>query len=152
MGNLYFKGRKKNVIVTAEGMNVYPEDLEAQLRAQPEVRDCVVLRVQRGGNAEPCAVLVLERVAAGDGNQAASRAIGRANQKLSAHQRIRQWLVWPDSDFPRTSTQKPRQDLISSYAHAQIGRSGNGNVPRSAVEQAIATLTKRGSSRSAKLD
>src|ERR1019366_2502370 len=27
-GNLYFKGRKKNVIVTAAGMNIYPEDLE----------------------------------------------------------------------------------------------------------------------------
>ncbi len=151
-GNLYFKGRKKNVIVTAEGMNIYPEDLEAQVRAQPEVRDCVVVGVRRGGNAEPCAVLVLERDSAGDGNQAASRAIGRANQKLSAHQRIRQWLVWPDSDFPRTSTQKPRQDLISAYAHAQIERSGNGNVPRSAVEQAIAGLTRRGASLSTKLD
>ena len=42
-GNLYFKGRKKNVIVTREGMNVYPDDLEAALRQQPEVRDCVVV-------------------------------------------------------------------------------------------------------------
>ncbi len=151
-GNLYFKGRKKNVIVTAEGMNVYPEDLEAQVRAQPEVRDCVVVGVQRGGNAEPCAVLVLERDLSGDGNDVAARAINRANQNLSAHQRIRHWLVWPDSDFPRTSTQKPRQDLISAYAHAQIERSGNGKLPRSAVEQAIAGLTKRGASALAKLD
>ena len=28
-GNLYFKGRKKDVLVTPAGMNVYPEDLEA---------------------------------------------------------------------------------------------------------------------------
>src|SRR5579885_2774092 len=41
-GNLYFRGRKKNVIVTAEGMNVYPDDLEAAIRRQPEVRDCIV--------------------------------------------------------------------------------------------------------------
>ena len=41
-GNLYFRGRKKNVIVTREGMNVYPDDLEAALRHQPEVRDVVV--------------------------------------------------------------------------------------------------------------
>ena len=27
-GNLFFKGRKKDVIVTPAGMNVYPEDLE----------------------------------------------------------------------------------------------------------------------------
>lgn len=151
-GNLYFKGRKKNVIVTAEGMNIYPEDLEAQIRAQPEVRDCVVVAVQRGGNAEPCAVLILQPDFAHDGGGAAAQAIGHANQKLSAHQRIWRWLIWPDSDFPRTSTQKPRQDLISAYAHAQVERSGNGNVPRSAVEQAIAGLRKRGAGSSAKLD
>ena len=151
-GNLYFKGRKKNVIVTAEGMNVYPEDLEAQIRAQPEVRDCVVVGVRRGGNAEPCAVLVLNREWANDGNEAAAHAVNEANQKLSPHQRIRYWLVWPDSDFPRTSTQKPRQDLISAYAHAQIEYSGNGNVPRSAVEHAIASLRKPGTGSSAKLD
>ena len=33
-GNLYFKGRKKNVIVTAAGMNVYPEDLESFIAAR----------------------------------------------------------------------------------------------------------------------
>ncbi len=38
-GNLFFKGRKKDVIVTPAGMNVYPEDLEAALRRQPEVKD-----------------------------------------------------------------------------------------------------------------
>src|SRR5204862_2132205 len=51
-GNLYFKGRKKDVIVTPAGMNVYPEDLEAALRRQPEVKDCVVLGLPRNGNAE----------------------------------------------------------------------------------------------------
>ncbi|MGH9702363.1 MAG: AMP-binding protein, partial [Candidatus Acidiferrales bacterium] len=42
-GNLYFKGRKKNVIVTPAGLNVYPEDLEASLRREPEIKDCVVV-------------------------------------------------------------------------------------------------------------
>ena len=56
-GNLYFKGRKKEVIVTSGGTNVYPEDLEAALRRQPEVKDCVVVGIERDGNAEPCAVV-----------------------------------------------------------------------------------------------
>ena len=47
-GNLYFKGRKKNVIVTREGMNIYPDDLEAVLRQQPEIRDCVVVGTGTG--------------------------------------------------------------------------------------------------------
>ena len=58
-GNLYFKGRKKEVIVTPGGLNIYPEDLEAALRRQPEVKDCMVVGIERGGNAEPCAVLIL---------------------------------------------------------------------------------------------
>src|ERR1700691_1027246 len=35
-GNLFFKGRKKEMIVTPAGMNIYPEDLEAALRGQKE--------------------------------------------------------------------------------------------------------------------
>ena len=58
-GNLYFKGRKKDVIVTPAGMNVYPDDLEAALRRQPEVKDAVVVALPRNGNAEPCAALIL---------------------------------------------------------------------------------------------
>src|SRR6202035_4634824 len=58
-GNLYFKGRKKEVIITPGGTNIYPEDLEAALRRQPEVKDCVVVGIERDGNAEPCAVAIL---------------------------------------------------------------------------------------------
>src|SRR6266852_7574490 len=60
-GNLYFKGRKKDVIVTPAGMNVYTEDLEAELRRQPEVKDCIVIALEREGNAEPCAVLLMKQ-------------------------------------------------------------------------------------------
>jgi len=40
-------------------MNIYPEDLEAALRREPEVKDSVVVGLERGGNAEPCGVLLL---------------------------------------------------------------------------------------------
>src|SRR5882724_4460468 len=105
-GNLYFKGRKKDVIVTPAGMNVYPEDLEAALRRQPEVKDCVVLGLPRDGNAEPCAVMILRD------SIAAEPVVQRANQSLAEYQRIRTWFVWPEEDFPRTSTQKPRTNVI----------------------------------------
>ena len=77
-GNLYFKGRKKDVIVTPAGMNVYPEDLEAALRRQPEVKDCVVIALPRDGNAEPCAVLILRdwRRRSGAGSQTRERNSG----------------------------------------------------------------------------
>jgi long-chain acyl-CoA synthetase len=101
-GRLFFKGRSKNVIVTPAGMNVYPEDLERALRTQPGVRDCLVLGIERDGNAEACAVLLL----GADAPNPASIIEG-ANQSLAEYQKIRRWFVWPQPDFPRTPTQKP---------------------------------------------
>jgi long-chain acyl-CoA synthetase len=106
-GNLYFKGRKKEVLVTPAGMNVYPGDLEAVLRQQPEVRDCVVIGIDRDGNAEPCAVLILR-----ERNQDPAAVVARANESLAEFQRMNCWFLWPEQDFPRTSTQKPRTNAI----------------------------------------
>src|SRR6266481_4574268 len=109
-GNLRFRGRKKNVIVTPAGLNVYPEDLEAALRKQPSVRDCAVIPFERGGNAEPCAVLLLN-----DAERTAARAaVESANSSLAEYQRVRMWVVWPDFDFPRTPTGKPRLSVIAT--------------------------------------
>ena len=117
-GNLFFKGRKKEVIVTPAGMNVYPEDLEAALRAQKEVRDCAVVALERGGNAEPCAVLILRRRAPGASDALAAGIVQRANELLAEYQRMRRWFVWPDGDFPRSSTQKPRRNVIRDAVEA----------------------------------
>jgi len=111
-GNLRFRGRKKNVIVTAAGLNVYPDDLENALRLQCGVRDCVVIPFPQDGNAEPCAILLLQ-----ESNESAARAaVDGANASLAEYQRIRRWLLWPETDFPRTATGKPRLPAISSRA------------------------------------
>lgn len=111
-GNLRFRGRKKSVIVTPAGLNVYPEDLEAALRKQPGVRDCVVIPQQREGNAEPLAALLLQDPSAA----VASRAIENANSSLAEYQRMRHWLIWPDPDFPRTPTGKPKLSEMAARA------------------------------------
>jgi long-chain acyl-CoA synthetase len=112
-GNLYFKGRKKEVIVTPGGTNVHPGDLEDALRRQPEVKDCVVVGVERGGNAEPLAVLILREPGK------AGSVLDRANESLAEYQRMRSWLEWPEDDFPRTNTQKPRRNLIADFVRGQ---------------------------------
>ena len=114
-GNLYFRGRKKDVIVTPAGMNVYPGDLEAALRHQPEVRDCLVFGLEEAGNEEPCAVLLLA-----DPNAKVSDVLVRANQSLAEYQRIRRWWAWPDADFPRTATGKPREGIIREAFSAAL--------------------------------
>ncbi len=46
-GNVFIKGRLKNMILGPSGENIYPEELEAVIGAEPMVQDCLVL--QEGG-------------------------------------------------------------------------------------------------------
>ena len=134
-GNLYFKGRKKDVIVTPAGMNVYPEDLEAALRRQPEVRDCVVIALPRDGNAEPCAVMILR-----EGLADPEPVVRRANETLAEYQRMRAWFVWSEDDFPRTSTQKPRTSAVLAVVQAQMGSRQAGQAESSPLAELIARV------------
>ena len=137
-GNLYFKGRKKNVIVTREGMNIYPEDLEVVLRQQLEVRDCVVVGLNQGGNTEPVAALLL-RNAAADG----AAIIANANRNLAAFQQIRRWLVWPEEDFPRTPTQKPKLGAIQQVVQQRLLPAGAAAPTQGGLGELISRITGR---------
>jgi len=137
-GNLYFKGRKKNVIVTREGMNVYPDDLEAALRHQPEVRDCVVVGLEQGGNAEPCAVLILRDSADPEA------VVKRANHGLADYQQMRRWLVWQEQDFPRTPTQKPRLAVIQQAVQQHFAEvDGGAPTAQGDLAELITRITGR---------
>jgi long-chain acyl-CoA synthetase len=138
-GNLFFKGRKKDVIVTPAGMNVYPEDLEIALKAQPEVKESLVVPLAQNGNAEPCGVLILR-----SSTEDAGQIIDRANKSLAEYQRIRRWIIWPDEDFPRTSTQKPRRAEIAEAAQKILSGEGSGKpVAKIALANLISQITKR---------
>lgn len=136
-GNLRFRGRKKGVIVTPAGLNVYPEDLEAALRKQPGVRDCVVLPSPRHGNAEPFAVLLLNDPFSAP----VSAIIAQANATLAEYQHIREWLIWPEPDFPRTPTGKPRLKEITSVVDKFLSDS-------SAADSTTAAASARSASNS----
>jgi long-chain acyl-CoA synthetase len=140
-GNLRFRGRKKNVIVTPAGLNVYPEDLEAVVKKQPAIRDCVVIPLDRGGNAEPCAVLLFNGLLS-NGDVAARAAIESANAFLAEYQRMHSWIVWPEPDFPRTSTGKPRLSLIAARAAQILGALWAGSSSVSALSPLHDLLAK----------
>ena len=116
-GNIYFRGRKKDVIVTASGLNVYPEDIEAALNRRPEVREAAVVGVEGARGPEPVAVLIMRDASTGGADAAA--AVERANETLARHQRVRRWHVWPDTDFPRTPTHKVRKRDILERIRAK---------------------------------
>ena len=141
-GNLFFKGRKKEVIVTPAGMNIYPEDLEAALRGQKEVRDSVVVGLERGGNAEPCAVLILRDRTPDASAVVVQGIVQRANEQLAEYQRMRTWFVWPDEDFPRSATQKPRRNLIREAVEAGLRGQSLANAA-SPLSELLTRITGR---------
>ena len=130
-GELRFLGRKSEVIVTAAGVNLHPEDLEAAIEQEPGVAACAVVPVETDNGPEPLAVLAMR----GQNAQPAV-VIERANARLAEFQRLRRWVVWPEPDLPRTSTGKVRRQAVAAElaslqaVSATNGQKSNGNGAR----------------------
>ena len=125
-GRLYYKGRKKDVIINAEGLNIYPQDIEAVLNKLPQVKDSVVIARHENGDERIHAVLILAEPSAD-----LEVLIRAANRRLESHQRIRSWSVWTDEDFPRTpSTLKVKR---AEVARRLATRNGPDSQPETSV-------------------
>ncbi|MBM2809537.1 MAG: AMP-binding protein [Chloroflexi bacterium] len=109
-GYVHLKGRKKDLIVLANGQNVYPEDIESRLIQQPAVEDGVVVGLSRpNGAIEVHAVLLMrDPSVAGD-------AVRQANGHLADHQQVQGFTVWPLDDFPRTHTLKVKKHEVIDF-------------------------------------
>ena len=102
-GHLRIRGRKKEMIVTPEGLKVFPEDVEKILNSIPGVRESAVI-----GTDRVHAVLVLDQ------NAQAEEIVRTANQRLEDQQKIRSITIWPGDELPRTqSTRKLRRSEIA---------------------------------------
>ena len=118
-GRLFIRGRKKEMIVTPEGLNVFPEDVERVLNALPGVRESAVVGVAAGGEERVNAVLVLEPDVAADATDGADRIVQQANAQLEDHQKVRRALVWPGDALPRTEgTRKLKRAAIRQWVAA----------------------------------
>jgi long-chain acyl-CoA synthetase len=112
-GRLFIKGRKKEMIVTPEGLNVFPEDVERTLNDLQGVRESAVVGVTSGGEERVHAVLVLE-----PGAEPQS-ILREANTRLQDHQRIRGVSIWPAAELPRTEgTRKLKRSAIRDWVAA----------------------------------
>lgn len=113
-GHLFIKGRKKEMILTSDGHNVYPEDVENVLNAQEGVRESVVFGKPGPDGETVHAVLLLEAGADPD------RIIMASNLKLQRHQRIKGYTVWVGADFPRTATMKVKKPEVIKRVLQQV--------------------------------
>ena len=112
-GRLFIKGRKKEMIVTPEGLNVFPEDVERAVDAVAGVRESAVVGVSEGAQERVHAVVVL------DADVEPDLVIREANARLQDHQRIRTISVWPGQALPRTEgTRKLKRAAIRDWVKA----------------------------------
>ena len=134
-GRLSVHGRKKEMIVTPEGLNVFPEDVERVLRAVSGVRDAGVVGATVEGNEQVHAVLIL------DPETEPEQVIRLANQRLEDHQMIRRYDIWPDRELPRTEgTKKLKRREIRQWVTAgSVSSTGS----RPATEPSVVGVVQR---------
>lgn len=139
-GFYYVKGRKKDVIVTAAGVNVHPEDIEFLLNARPEIKESCVIGVTAGGNETVHAVLIPDERA---GRIKADEIIDQVNNKLDSSQKITGYTIWKNTEFPKTTTLKVKKNLVKENIGAALGVSGTREDKDDRIAGIISDITGR---------
>jgi long-chain acyl-CoA synthetase len=128
-GHLQLFGRKKNMIVTEGGKNIYPEDIETVFDGLP-VKEYTVFAAnyiwpqKELGRESLILILRLEQNQRFD--NVLLEDIAARNRKLSDFKRVSGYLVW-EKDFPRTASMKIKRQILAE----EIGKA----IEKSAVKQ-----------------
>ena len=148
-GNLFITGRRKEVIVLANGKNVYPEEIEAHyLQAQYVKEICVMALEARPGDptSERLHAVVVpnfERLRERrivNSKEAIRFDIEALSHKIASTKRLGSYDIWQE-DLPRTTTRKLKRFQIEKRVRdlKQNGSSGNADIgaekPLTADEQ-----------------
>jgi long-chain acyl-CoA synthetase len=124
-GHLQLFGRKKNMIVTPEGKNIYPEDIENTFEGLP-VKEFSVFAAnyiwpQRTMAGEQL-VLVLHPEPGQAADGALRAEISRRNGQLLNYKRIAGYVIW-ERDFPRNAGLKIKRVVLAEQIGTQLDRS-----------------------------
>ena len=123
-GHLRLLGRKKNMIVTAEGKNIYPEDIENAFEGLPVKEFCVFaanyIWPERTMVGEEL-LIVLRPEQNRPMDDAILAEVSVRNQKLLNYKRISGYVIW-DQDFPRTASMKVKRIDLAQQIRTTLDR------------------------------
>lgn len=97
-GNIFIRGRSKNMILSSNGQNIYPEEIEAIINSMPNVLESVVVERKNGLTALIYADSLPENL------------LQKVNLKLPAYSRIRNMELVP-APFEKTPKQSIKRFL-----------------------------------------
>ncbi len=117
-GFIYITGRKKNVIVTKNGKNIFPEEVEAYLNNSPYILESLVYGKldEASGETLVCAQIVpdfeaikeklkQDQVSDEDVHRIISEEVRMVNRSMPLYKHIRQFTI-REEEFAKTTTKK----------------------------------------------
>jgi len=128
-GHLQLFGRKKNMIVTEGGKNIYPEDIETTFDGLPVKEYCVfaVNYIWPAKNLGQEMLILVLRLEPGQDGQASEfseqlkQEIIARNRRLPDFKRVGGCLVW-EKDFPRTAAMKIKRLVLAEEIRKTLSR------------------------------
>jgi long-chain acyl-CoA synthetase len=125
-GHLQLFGRKKNMIVTEGGKNIYPEDVEMVFDGLPVKEYCVFAANYiwpQKSLGDEMLVLALRLEQGQQFSDALSNEISARNLRLADYKRVGGYLVW-ERDFPRTASMKIKRGELAEGIGREAAREG----------------------------
>lgn len=126
-GFLHISGRKKNVIISKSGKNVFPEEIEDILNRSPFVLESLVYGEHDDKQGETIAVQIVvdaeafiqisesQNIAIDDGliKKTIANVIDETNKQLTSYKRIQKFYI-RENEFEKTTTQKIKRYLVKT--------------------------------------
>jgi long-chain acyl-CoA synthetase len=135
--DIWLLGRARDLIVLPSGLKVWPDDVEAVLRAHQAVQDAAVVAVPTPGGGAKLHAYLLPGLNA-DRTADLSAILAECNGRLAQHQRLASASWWEGTDFPRTNLLKVRRHVLPRPAAVTAVRVESVMAADDPVGQAIA--------------
>ena len=133
-GNLFITGRRKELIVLANGKNIYPEEIEAHYLKSPFIKEICVMGLEAkpgDPNSERLYAVVvpnfdvLKERKVVNAKEVIRFDIEGLSQQLASTKRLGNYEIWQE-DLPRTTTRKLKRFEIEKRVRANQARGTSG--------------------------